>query len=178
MGAQIEIAQLRIRQYEGNRWKLQRLDLAGIRSLTPVTPLLRPWSWQLAAGLERVPEGDQDRLVGHFNGGGGFAWQLGDGLLGFALATARLEHNPDFGAAISPAAGFDSGLLWRNGAGNLLLEARGDYFHNGEARRRISFAQQFELHDDIGLRLGLERSFTHRADGQTEVQLQLRWYYY
>ncbi|MCQ2046457.1 membrane protein [Stutzerimonas stutzeri] len=178
MGAQIEIAQLRMRQYEGNRWTLQRLDLAGIRSLTPVTPLLRPWSWQVAAGLERVPEADQDRLVGHLNGGGGFTWQFGDGLLGFALATARLEHNPDFGAAISPAAGFDSGLLWRNRAGNLLLEARGDYFHNGEVRRRISFAQQFELYDDIGLRLGLERSFSHRAEAETEVQLQLRWYYY
>ncbi|EXF46921.1 hypothetical protein BAY1663_00646 [Pseudomonas sp. BAY1663] len=179
LGAQIEIAQLRLRQYEGNRWKLQRLDLAGIRSLTPVTPLLRPWSWQIAAGLERVPWGDgDDRLVGHFDGGGGFTWQLGEDLLGFALATARLEVNPGFSAAVSPAAGFDGGLLWRNAAGNLLLEARGDYFHNGEVRRRLDLAQQFELRGDTGLRLSLGRSFSHRAEPETEFQLQLRWYYY
>lgn len=179
LGAQIEIAQLRLRQYEGNHWKLQRLDLAGIRSLTPLTPLLRPWSWQIAAGLERIAEGDgDDRLVGHLNGGGGFTWQLREDLLGFALATARLEHHPEFGAVISPAAGFDSGLLWRNGAGNLLLEARGDYFHNGEVRRRISLAQQFELRDIAGLRVGLERSFSHRAEPETEFQVQLRWYFY
>ncbi|MNJ61352.1 hypothetical protein D3C77_571360 [compost metagenome] len=141
--------------------------------------MLRPWSWQIAAGLERIAEGDgDDRLVGHLNGGGGFTWQLREDLLGFAMATARLEHHPEFGAVISPAAGFDSGLLWRNGAGNLLLEARGDYFHNGEVRRRISLSQQFEVRDTAGLRVGLERSFSHRAEPETEFQVQLRWYFY
>jgi len=50
MGAQIEIAQLRMRQYEGNRWKLQRLDLAGIRSLTPA------WSVASAIAPRRKPK--------------------------------------------------------------------------------------------------------------------------
>jgi len=179
LGAQIEIAQLQLRQYEGSHWKLQRLDLAGIRSLTPLTSLLRPWSWQVAAGLERLPEGDSDdRLVGHVNGGGGLSWPFSEDLLGFAMVTARLEHNRGFSAVLSPALGFNSGLLWRNAVGNLLLEARGDYFHNGEVRRRISLGQQFELREDAGLRLSLDRSFSHRADSETEFQLQLRWYYY
>ena len=39
---------------------------------------------------------------------------------------------------IAPALGFNSGLLWRNPLGNLTLEAAGDYFHNGEVRRRLS----------------------------------------
>ncbi|WPP45271.1 DUF4105 domain-containing protein [Pseudomonas sp. AN-1] len=179
LGAQIEIAQLKLRQYEGNHWQLQQLDLAGIRSLTPRTQLLQPWSWQIAGGLERVPGVDDDqRLVGHLSGGGGFTWQLGDGLLAFALATARVEHNRDFAAWLSPAAGFDGGLLWRNRAGNLLLEARGDYFHNGEVRRRLALEQQIELGHNLGLRLSAERQFGQRAAPQSEVQVQLRWYYY
>ena len=55
LGAQIEILQLKLRQYEGNDWQVQRLDLATIRSLTPRNDLLQPWSWQVAGGLERVP---------------------------------------------------------------------------------------------------------------------------
>ena len=179
LGAQIEIAQLKLRQYQGNHWQLQQLELAGIRSLTPRSQLLKPWSWQVAGGLERVPgaHGDE-RLVGHLNGGAGGSWQLGEELLGFALATVRLEQNRDFAAWLSPAAGFDGGLLWRNRAGNLLLEAQGDYFHNGEVRRRLSLAQQLELDDNLGLRLSAEREFSQWAPPVNEVQLQLRWYYY
>lgn len=50
LGAQIEILQLKLRQYEGNDWQVQRLDLATIRSLTPRNELLKPWSWQVAGG--------------------------------------------------------------------------------------------------------------------------------
>lgn len=42
LGAQIEIGQLKLRQYEGNRWQLQNLDLVTIRSLTPRNQLLKP----------------------------------------------------------------------------------------------------------------------------------------
>ncbi|HSC82595.1 MAG TPA: DUF4105 domain-containing protein, partial [Pseudomonas sp.] len=46
LGAQIEILQLKLRQYENNHWQVQQLDLANIRSLTPRGQLLKPWSWQ------------------------------------------------------------------------------------------------------------------------------------
>ena len=52
LGAQIEILQMKLRQYEGNHWQLQQLDLATIRSLTPRNDLLQPWSWQVTGGLE------------------------------------------------------------------------------------------------------------------------------
>ena len=179
LGAQIELGHLKLRQYEGNHWQVQQFDLISIRSLTPRTRLLKPWSWQVAAGAERVPGlAGAERLAAHFNGGGGFTWELSDELLGFAMATGRLEHHPDFTTALGTAAGFDAGLLWRNGAGNLLLEGRGDYFYNGEVRRRLSLAQQLELSDNLGLRLSAEREFSHWAPAQNEVQLQLRWYHY
>jgi hypothetical protein len=179
LGAQIEILGLKVRQYEGNHWQLQRLDLATIRSLTPRNALLQPWSWQVTGGLERVlgKHGDET-LVSHVNGGAGGTWQLSDSLLGFALGTVRVEHNNDFSALVSPAGGFDSGLLWRNGLGNFSLEAQGDYFLNGEVRRTLSLNQQWELSRNLGLRLSAQRQFSELAGAQNEVMLQLKWYHY
>lgn len=179
LGAQIEILQLKLRQYEGNDWQVQRLDLATIRSLTPRNELLQPWSWQVAGGLERVPgKHDDEVLVSHVNGGAGGTWELADGLLGFALGTVRVEHHNDFAQFIAPAVGFNTGVLWRNGLGNLSLEAKGDYFTNGEVRRSVSLNQQWEVSRDLGIRLSAKREFSHLASAQNEVMLELKWYNY
>jgi len=179
LGAQIEILQMKLRQYEGNHWQLQQLDLATIRSLTPRNALLQPWSWQVTGGLERVPgRHDDQTLVSHVNGGAGGTWQLGDDVLGFALGTVRVEHNADFAAVVSPAAGFDTGLLWKNPLGNLSLEAKGDYFINGEVRRSLSLNQQWELSRNLGLRLSAQREFSKLATPENEVMLEVKWYHY
>lgn len=181
-GAQLELGDLRIRQYEGNQWQLQRFDVVSIRSMTPRSTLLQPLSWQVSGGWERVPgkhsDDRDDTLAGHINGGAGGSWTLADDLQAYALGTARLETNPDFAATVAPALGFDSGLLWRNPLGNLALEGKGDYFHNGEVRRSLSVGQQLELTRDLGLRLSAEREFSHLAGPRNEVMLQLRWYHY
>ena len=179
LGAQIEILQLKLRQYEGNKWQVQQLDLANIRSLTPRNALLQPWSWQVGGGLERVlGKHGSERLVTHVNGGAGGTWQLGDNLLGFALGTVRVEHNNDFAAFVSPAAGYNTGVLWRNPVGNLSLETKADYFTNGEVRRSLSLNQQWEISRNLGLRLTAQREFSHLASPVNEVMLELKWYHY
>ncbi|MFL1389366.1 DUF4105 domain-containing protein [Pseudomonas tritici] len=179
LGAQIEILQMKLRQYEGNHWQLQQLDLATIRSLTPRNALLQPWSWQVTGGLERVPgKHDDETLVAHVNGGAGGTWQLRDDMLGFALGTVRVEHNNDFNEAISPAAGFNTGVLWRNPLGNLSLEAKGDFFTNGEVRRSLSLNQQWELSRNLGLRLSAQREYSHLSTPVNEVMLEVKWYHY
>ena len=179
LGAQIELGTLNIRQYQGNHWQLEELGLVSIRSLTPRNQLLKPWSWQVATGLERVAgDDDKRRLVPHLNGGGGFSWNPVNDLQTFALATLRVEHHQDADEALSPAAGFNAGLLWRNGLGNLLMETSNDFFTNGEVRRSLKLSQHWELGTDLGLRLRASREFSHRSDPENEVSLQLRWYYY
>lgn len=179
LGAQIEILQMKLRHYEGNHWQLQQLDLATIRSLTPRNELLQPLSWQVTGGLERVPgKHDDETLVSHVNGGGGGTWQLGEDVLGFALGTVRVEHNNDFAEFVSPAGGFNTGVLWKNPLGNLSLEAKGDYFINGEVRRSLSLNQQWELSRNLGLRLSAQREFSHVATPETEVMLEVKWYHY
>ncbi|SFO58628.1 protein of unknown function [Pseudomonas sp. NFACC24-1] len=179
LGAQIEILQLKLRQYEGNDWQVQQLDLATIRSLTPRNELLQPLSWQVTGGLERVPgKHDDETLVSHVNGGAGGTWALVEDVLGFALGTVRVEHNNDFAQFIAPAAGFNSGVLWKNPLGNLSLEAKGDYFVNGEVRRSLSLNQQWELSRNLGLRLSAQREFSHLASPENEVMLEVKWYHY
>jgi hypothetical protein len=179
LGAQIEILQMKLRQYEGNQWQFQQLDLATIRSLTPRNELLQPLSWQVTGGLERVPgKHDDETLVSHVNGGGGGTWALGDDVLGFALGTVRVEHNNDFAEFVSPAGGFNTGVLWKNPLGNMSLEAKGDYFFNGEVRRSLSLNQQWELSRNLGLRLSAQREFSHLATPETEVMLEVKWYHY
>ncbi|MFP3516882.1 DUF4105 domain-containing protein [Pseudomonas sp. SIMBA_077] len=179
LGAQIEILQLKLRQYEGNKWQVQQLDLANIRSLTPRNALLKPWSWQVGGGLERVlGKHGNERLVTHVNGGAGGTWQLGDNLLGFALGTVRVEHNNDFAAFVSPAAGYNTGVLWRNPVGNLSLETKADYFTNGEVRRSLSLNQQWEISRNLGLRLTAQREFSHLSSPVNEVMLEVKWYQY
>ncbi|MET1078573.1 MAG: DUF4105 domain-containing protein [Pseudomonas sp.] len=179
LGAQIEMGNLKLRQYEGNRWQLQRLELVTIRSLTPRSALLQPWSWQVASGLERVPGRDDDQtLVSQVNGGAGGTWRLGEDVLGYALGTLRLEHNPDFAAFVAPAAGMAGGLLWRNDLGNLGLEAKADYFHNGEVRRSLGLTQQWELSRNLGLRLSAERQFSQLTSPENELRLEVKWYHY
>ncbi|MFC6339236.1 DUF4105 domain-containing protein [Pseudomonas sp. CCM 7891] len=179
LGAQIEILQMKLRQYEGNHWQLQQLDLATIRSLTPRNELLQPLSWQVTGGLERVPgKHDDETLVSHVNGGAGGTWQLRDDMLGFALGTVRVEHNSDFDEFISPAVGFNTGVLWKNPLGNFSLEAKGDFFTNGEVRRSISLNQQWELSRNLGLRLSAQREFSHLATPVNEVMLEVKWYHY
>ncbi len=179
LGAQIEILGLKVRQYEGNDWQLQQLDLATIRSLTPRNELLQPLSWQVTGGLERVlgKHGDEN-LVSHVNGGAGGTWQLSEHLLGFALGTARVEHNNDFAQFVTPAAGFNSGVLWKNALGNFSLEGKGDYFTNGEVRRSLSLNQQWEVSRNLGLRLSAQREFSHLSSPRNEVMLEVKWYHY
>ena len=179
LGAQIEILGLKVRQYEGNKWQVQQLDLATIRSLTPRNELLQPLSWQVTGGLERVlgKHGDEN-LVSHVNGGAGGTWQLSEHMLGFALGTVRVEHNNDFAQFVAPAAGFNSGVLWKNALGNFSLEGKGDYFANGEVRRSLSLNQQWEVSRNLGLRLSAQRDFSHLSSPHNEVMLEVKWYHY
>jgi hypothetical protein len=99
-------------------------------------------------------------------------------MLGFALGTVRVEHNNDFAGFIAPAAGFNSGLLWKTPLGNFSLEAKGDYFTNGEVRRSMSLNQQWELSRNLGVRLSAQREFSHLTSPENEVMLEVKWYHY
>ncbi|WP_446030846.1 DUF7840 domain-containing protein, partial [Pseudomonas brassicacearum] len=69
-------------------------------------------------------------------------------------------------------------VLLKNPLGNLSLEAKGDYFVNGEVRRSLSLNQQWELSRNLGLRLSAQREFSQLASPENEVMLEVKWYHY
>ncbi|ROM88698.1 hypothetical protein BK657_30310 [Pseudomonas brassicacearum] len=69
-------------------------------------------------------------------------------------------------------------MLLKNPLGNLSLEAKGDYFVNGEVRRSLSLNQQWELSRNLGLRLSAQREFSQLASPENEVMLEVKWYHY
>ena len=152
--------------------------MVDIRSLAPRTDLVRPLSWQVAAGLQQVDghRARQEVLASYLGGGAGLTWQWQPGLLAFTLLTGRLEHSRVQSPWISPGIGLDSGLLWRNAAGSALLEFEGNYFADGGLRHKVSLAQQVELGRNLGLRLSARRAFSRTAGSHAELELALRWY--
>jgi hypothetical protein len=61
---------------------------------------------------------------------------------------------------------------------SLRVEAAGDYFANGEVRRTLSLNQQWEVRQNLGLRLSAERQFSQLSSPQNEVMLELKWHHY
>ena len=100
-----------------------------------------------------------------------------DGPLGGESADGIALAN-DFAAFDSPAAGFNTGVLWRNPVGNLSLEAKGDYVANGEIRRSLSLNQQWEVSRNLGVRLSAQREFSKLTSPINEVMLEVKWYHY
>jgi hypothetical protein len=76
-----------------------------------------------------------------------------------------------------PGGGFQHGLLWKNPLGNFSLEAKGDYFTNGEVRRSLSLNQQWELSRNLGLRLSPARSQPPGHAGERS-DAEVKWYHY
>lgn len=178
-GVQIEIGQFKLCQYEGNCWQLQNFDLVIICLLILCNQLFKLLFWQVVGGLEWVlgEDGDEN-LVSYLNGGVGGSWMFGDDLLFYVMGIVWIENNRDFVVVIVLVVGFDSGLLWCNLLGNLILEVKGDYFYNGEVCCSLGFVQQVELGCDFGLCLGVECEFSYVGKLINEVKLELCWYYY
>jgi hypothetical protein len=169
---------MKLRQYEGNHWQLQQLDLATIRSLTPRNELLQPcrgkslaaWSGYRANMMTKPWSATSTAAVAAPGNWATTCW---------ALPSAPCASNTTMTSPVHlPGGGFNTGLLWKNPLGNLSLEAKGDYFTNGEVRRSLSLNQQWELSRNLGLRLSAQREFSHLATPENEVMLEVKWYHY
>ncbi|WP_449697254.1 Lnb N-terminal periplasmic domain-containing protein [Alcanivorax limicola] len=179
-GAQIEGINVRLRSTESAALKLERFDLVNIRSLAPRSTFVRPVSWFVHAGIERVQAGDEDdRRYGrsHFvEGGPGLSWQWGR-LTPFVFATFRAENNSAYDPFVTGAAGASGGLLWHAGRGATLgVQGSGYYLNNDEYRHRASVTANLPLTRNNALRLDLER-LAVRGDADTEFRVSWRYFY-
>jgi hypothetical protein len=156
-GAQINMGSLQVRATEEDSFKLQRLDVVDIFSLTPRTELFDPLSWKILTGLERQPVDGQQRLLTHVSGGVGLAYQPLDRSLLYGLVTLRLERNRGFERTIEAAWGVDSGFLYHFSSGTTRLELSGEEFANDYYRHRAILGHNYVLSQNHGVRFSLRR---------------------
>lgn len=174
-GAQIEALNVRLRSTESGPLKLERLDVVNIRSLAPRSTFVRPISWYVNGGIERVQSTDGYELTRYVEGGPGLAWQAGP-VTPYVFLSARVENASAWDPLITPAAGGSAGLLWHLGRATLGASSSGYYLANDEYRHRAQATINLPLSRNNALRLDLDR-LAVRGDADKEFRLSWRYHF-
>ena len=175
-GAQINMANVAVRHYEGGSLKLERFDVADIFSLTPRDTFIEKLSWRVYGGLERVETDAGRPLALHVTGGGGYGFAVGSSTL-FALLAGRLEHNRDFDEPVEAAIGPQAGWLYATSTGNGMISASALQFSGGEQRINFGIEQNAVLALNHALRISLKRRWYDQAGPAIELALGYQWYF-
>lgn len=172
-GAQIKGFDLRVRATEAAP-KLESLELLNIRSLSPRNTFIKPLSWFVQTGFERINTFAERPLVGFLQGGAGLSWRIGD-IQPYALASARFEHNPYFKPFIETGIGGSVGFLGYFSHGQINLSANGLYFENDEYRYQGQLEANLPLGKQNALRFLWKRDFWRNRHQQ---EVGLAWHHY
>lgn len=163
-GAAIEALDIELRHYQDdNSLVLDRFTAVRISSLTPRDELIRPISWRLDFGLERmrVERGDtKGALVGVAEGGAGYSYGFGQQGVWSAMADLGLSGGEDCDRTCSLNVGPALSLLWP-------ITDRATFAASG--RYQLRFGERVQ--DGYELRLGQSYGFT--ADLALRVELAL-----
>lgn len=171
-GSAIEFFNLNVRVYEDNRFRLQKLELLNIASLSPRNRFFKPVSWRLAAGVGYQDYGE-DKLSVYLNGGGGFSYSWFDGGLGYALINAHLEHNDNFDYPLQPGLGFTLGQLYYSGLGASRLEFDSKVFIDGTYLYQAGLEHNFVIARNHAVRISVKQQWNKYEDfNQTQVSYQ------
>jgi hypothetical protein len=112
-GSQIIFGEIAARYYwDTQKIQFQRFDIIDIESIAPINPLIKPLSWKIITGFERLPfENNNELLVYQLNTGGGYAFSLTHWFQLYGMVEfSGLLHN-DFENNIEVAPGASIGLL-------------------------------------------------------------------
>ena len=175
-GAQIILFNTEVRHYNDDGLKLNRFDIVDITSLSKRNMFLKPLSWKVQLGYERVYSRGEDEGVLQLNGGAGHSYELTDNVELFGLLTGRIEHNKQFNSIIEPAIGAEGGLLYYSPIGTQKIDLSGSQFLNDDYRMRAEFAQNFNLGVDHAIRLSLAQEW-HNDDDFYDISLGYRYYF-
>lgn len=156
-GASIQLLGGEIRGYAGHGLRLERLDLARIRSTTPVDPLFTPFSWRADVGAERWHEtgrhlGD---IVGSIGGAGGLAFAPADKLTIAGLIEASALADSDWPHGRLAAVGPRLDLSWEPTSA---LTIRAQAF--GQSVLGEGTDERWGLGIDVGIALGRNLGLT------------------
>lgn len=119
-GAQIAFFSLGLRyDNDADTARLQYFTPVDIVSLTPVSDISRPISWQFDFGLRRKHGQDRNRMISSINGGAGQSWSLGKNGVAYTLLNLGIDISEQalrkgYAAGIGGSAGLliEQGVNW------------------------------------------------------------------
>ena len=152
-GAAINIGEIKLRKTAGSDLKLERFSLIDISSLSPRTAFLKPITWRVQTGLERIYGKADDRLQPQVHGGAGVSYNLGEPFLFYFLAQAKLEYNPLLKHNLAAGVGIAVGGLLHLPFATLNLESTYYHFTSGDPRYRHQLTQNIPLGRNNAVRL-------------------------
>lgn len=112
-GAQIQMGNLNLRQYEDEDLRVEQFTLIDILSLSTRNNFVKPTAWRISTGFERLPGVDGPGYW-TINGGGGVAYDVLGGLV-YGLLEAELDAGSDIDKDYRVAAGGQLGYLYQQG---------------------------------------------------------------
>jgi len=158
-GAQIEYFDLRLRHYDSEKTRVERLTPIDILSLSPRDEFFQSWSWKIGAGWLRMRSTDgREPLAFAVDGGAGGAWSsAGDRALAFLMFDGSVRAHPGLGDGYALGAGASAGVL---------LDAAANWRLHGYARGLRYFSGQLDTPWEVGLqqRVGLGRDVSLRLE--------------
>lgn len=161
-GAQIAFFTLALRHNSTtDQTRLQQFTPVEIVSLTPVSDISTPISWQFNFGLHRKQGQQSNRMLATVNGGAGRSWSLGSKSISYALLTTGIDINKhELRKSYAIGAGPSIGIISQpTTAWALHLFASGKRYVAGELHREksIGVEQRYTLNEDNTLRLSWSR---------------------
>jgi hypothetical protein len=114
-GSQIIFGETAIRyDYENQKLLLQRLELINIESLSPINLLIKPLSWKVITGFDRLPfENNNQTLVYHLNTGSGYTIEIFKCLQIYGMIEFSGLLNNSFNNNIEAGPGISAGLVFQ-----------------------------------------------------------------
>lgn len=173
-GAQIQFFDFSVGQVAGGRPRLEHLTPVDIVSLTPRGTWVGGQSWKVRFGATRsfAEPTASAKLAGEFNGGPGWAWELGSkrASMVFAFMDNQLWWDPALAGAKDVALG--SGLHWgwmvdASSEARFLLEWRQRYFL-GQAEREQSLDIRHRYRLSLDSNLIVNCAWRRRGEGETQ----------
>lgn len=175
-GAQIEAFSLKLRYDNTEKLELQELKLVDIRSLAPRDTFVKPISWYVQGGFERLVVEEDYSLTSYIEAGPGMSWQWGD-VRPYAFASARLEHTRLHRGNMEFGTGAMLGALWYAPNGVVLgAGAESIYFFRDKTRHQGHMTISVPVARQHAIRFSAKHQ-AWRKNGDTEMELSWRYHF-
>ena len=174
-GAQINFLNTRLRLFEDGDFRLQKLELLNITSISPRNRFFKPVSWRISTGLEHQ-NNLNDKLTVYFNAGAGLSYQFFENSLSYNFVNAIIAHSSDFSDFIEPGLGVTIGQLFYSDFGTSKLEFDSRNYLDGNYHFQLGLEHNFNLSTNQAVRVLVKQEW-NRQESFNHAEISYRFYF-